>query len=105
MLHANLQGTGGLPVPVRAVEADLLVHNLRREGNPDPRLGAGSAIPASGAAVPETDPRAILDGDHAGAFGARNWLEGWMFFGSEADYDTSQARWPSGRNATPEGEY
>ena len=92
LLHASRQGAGALPLPVRAVEADLQAHNLRPEGNPDPRPRAGSAVLASGVAVPETDPRAILDGDHAGAFGARNWLEGWTFFGSEEDYDTRQQR-------------
>ena len=88
VLHANRQGVGGLPLPVRAVEAELSAHNLRWEGNPDPRPRPGSAALVSGVAAAETDPRAIHDGDHAGGFGARNWLEGWTFFGSEEDYDT-----------------
>ena len=97
MLHANRQDASGLPLPVWAVEARLLAHNLRREGNPDPRPRSGSAALASGVAAVETDPRAILDGDHAGGFGTRNWLEGWTFFGAEIDYDTRKVENPDGQ--------
>ena len=86
LLHTNRQGAGELPPWIGASEADSLERNPRRNGNPDPRPRRDSAALAAGVAAKETDPRAILDGDHVGAFGTRNWLEGWMFLGPETDY-------------------
>ena len=62
--------------------------NVRYEPNPDPRPRRGSAALRLGAgAVPPYDDRFDRTADHVGAFGAKNWLEGWTFFGPESAYE------------------
>ena len=102
LLHSNGHDAGVLPPRINAVEADPRPRNLRREGNPDPRPRPGSAALAAGLAAAETHPRAILDGGHIGAFGDRNWLESWTFFGPEADYARGHPQRPPVRKTAPE---
>lgn len=38
------------------------------------------------AAMPPSDGLLDTSAEYVGTFGTRNWLEGWTFFGPEADY-------------------
>ena len=67
-------------------DPDLL--NIRYEANPDPRPRSGSpALWLGNAIVPPFDRRFSRDGHFVGAFGKRNWLEEWTFFGPEWFYE------------------
>ncbi len=72
---------------VQYTHADPDLVDIRHGANPDPRPRSGSAARKLGTAVaPPFDPRFAAGADHAGAFGGRNWLEEWTFFGPERDY-------------------
>ena len=66
--------------------APLLV-NVSYEANPDPRPTLGSpALEIGAGAVPPSDGTLDTRAQYIGAFGDKNWLEEWTFFGAEADY-------------------
>lgn len=70
--------------PPRLVRANLRLTNMRHEAGMDPRPGVKSpALRVGMGAVPPAD--GILDprADYVGAFGRRNWLEGWTILGPE----------------------
>ena len=68
------------------VNPDLI--NVRHEANPDPRPRSGSvALRLGNAAVPSFDDRFSRSAHYVGAFGKKNWLEEWTFFGAEQDYE------------------
>ena len=80
------QGPGADPLVVRQ-EPDPGLINDRHEANPDPRPRSGAAVLRLGTpAVPPFDSRFAREADYVGAFGGRNWLEEWTFFGPERDY-------------------
>ena len=75
----NGQLRGGITDGVEFRDTDPQLRRARHEANPDPRPQSGSP------ALKPSDPDAE---SYIGAFGAENWLEGWTWFGPEADYDT-----------------
>ena len=78
---------GTLKPYVQYTRADPDLIDLRHGANPDPRPRSGSATRKLGTAVaPPFDARFTAAADYAGAFGKRNWLEEWTFFGAERDY-------------------
>ena len=67
-------------------DPDLL--NVRYEANPDPRPRSGSpALRLGNAAVPPFNDKFSRSTHYVGAFGKKNWLEEWTFFGAEQDYE------------------
>ena len=80
---------GGTFVPyVEFIDAEPDLLNIRYEANPDPRPRGGSpALRLGNAAVPPFDGRFDRSAHRVGAFGKKNWLEEWTFFGSEQDYE------------------
>ncbi len=94
ILHANgnLQGAaqinGGIDSYVEFMDTDPMLLHVRYEANPDPRPKSGSAPLVLGAsAVPPSDGPLSSAGEYVGAFGTKNWLTQWTFFGAESDYD------------------
>ena len=45
------------------------------------------ALRLGNAAVPSFDDRFSRSAHYVGAFGKKNWLEEWTFFGAEQDYE------------------
>ena len=67
-------------------DPDLL--NVRYEANPDPRPRSGSpALRLGNAAVPPFNGEFSRSAHYVGAFGKKNWLEEWTFFGAEQEYE------------------
>ena len=65
---------------------DLL--NIRYEANPDPRPRSGSiALQLGQATMPPFEERYSRAAHYIGAFGEKNWLEEWTFFGPERDFE------------------
>ena len=75
---------------VEFLDEDPQLRNTRYEPNPDPRPKSGSvALDVDAAAVPPSDSPLSQEAPYVGAFGARNWLEEWTFFGAESDLRTA----------------
>ena len=92
MLYSNYLGRRQVPTRLEPWvdyvwrDPDLL--NIRFEANPDPRPRSGSpALRLGNAMVPPFDRRFSRDGHFVGAFGSRNWLAEWTFFGPERFYE------------------
>ena len=93
ILHANgnrngeAQVVGGVGPYINFLDTLPMLRNTRYEANPDPRPMHGShALKVGAAAVPPSDGTLSRHPQYVGAFGARNWLEEWTFFGAESDY-------------------
>ena len=85
---------------VRPAQADPDLIDVRHAANPDPRPRSGSPACKLGTPVAMPfDPRFDPAADYAGAFGKRNWLQEWTFFGAERDY-----RLPGQDNSAAAGE-
>ncbi len=94
--NGNLQGAaqikGGIASYIRFRDEDPTLINVRYEGNPDPRPKSGSPTLEFGApAGPPSTGSFSSVAEYIGAFGAKNWLEEWTFFGPELDYVTPDA--------------
>ena len=95
ILHANrpfrnprAQVTDGISAYVEYRDDDPDLLNIRYEPNPDPRPRNGSAALRSASVAVPPDGVAPSPAPHyVGAFGGRNWLQEWTFFGAERDYD------------------
>ena len=97
ILHANgsllgaAQIKGGIDSYIDFTDTDPMLRNVRYEGNPDPRPKNGSpALEFGVAAIPPSDGTLSSTAEYIGAFGAKNWLEEWTFFGPESDYDVEE---------------
>lgn len=93
ILHANgglLEATqikGGVDSYISFTDTDPMLRNVRYEGNPDPRPKNGSpALEFGVSAIPPSTGALTSTTEHIGAFGTKNWLEEWTFFGPESDY-------------------
>ncbi|MDE0265329.1 MAG: hypothetical protein OXJ37_23210 [Bryobacterales bacterium] len=96
ILYSNRMRPPWKQVPIRLEpwveylrrDPDLL--DIRYEANPDPRPRSGSPARRLGnAMMPPFDRRFSRDGQFVGAFGRKNWLEEWTFFGPEGAYEVS----------------
>ena len=94
LLHANgglleaAQIKGGVDSYIDFTDMDPMLRNIRYEGNPDPRPKHGSpALEFGVSAIPPADGTLTSTAEYIGAFGTRNWLEEWTFFGPESDYE------------------
>ena len=73
---------------VRYLSRDPDLRNVPYGANPDPRPRSGSeALRFINAAVPPYNGSFTRSANHVGAFGMRNWLDEWTFFGPESDYE------------------
>ena len=78
---------GALEPWVQYTRANPDLIDVRHAANPDPRPRNGSAALKLGTAVASPfDIRFARTEDYTGAFGKRNWLEEWTFFGPEEDF-------------------
>ena len=98
ILHANgslpgaAQIKGGVDSYIDFTDTDPMLRNIRYEGNPDPRPKNGSAALEFGAsAIPPSDGTLSSTAEYIGAFGVKNWLEEWTFFGAESEYNVEPA--------------
>ena len=95
--NTNATSRGGSsPVsPMIASQVEYIYNNpdflnIRYEPNPDPRPRSGSvALRLGNAAVPPAAGKMSRAAQYVGAFGKRNWLEEWTFFGGEGFYDAT----------------
>lgn len=73
---------------VNYLSRDPDLRNVPYGANPDPRPRSGSeALRFVNAAMPPHNGRFTRSAYHVGAFGTRNWLAEWTFFGPESDYE------------------
>ena len=98
ILHANgglveaAQIKGEVDSFIDFTDTDPMLRNVRYEGNPDPRPKNGSpALEFGVSAIPPTDGTLTSTAEYIGAFGTKNWLDEWTFFGPESDYDVPEA--------------
>ncbi len=94
--NAGAQLAGGIESYVEYEDVDPRLWNVRYGAIPDPRPRMGSAaLRADRAALAPADgARPWEQGRYRGAFGERNWLEEWTFFGAELDCDTRRVGGP-----------
>ena len=86
--NPRAQITDGISAYVEYLDDDPDLLNIRYEANPDPRPRNGSAaLRSASVAVPSDGIAPSPTPHYVGAFGRRNWLEEWTFFGDERDYD------------------